>query len=172
MPPQPKQPAPPPNSQEPRTRKGKRKTNDGTEHPGTGRKKRKTKGKDRARVDDSEEEVDISSDNDSDDVIPDSACAREGSRRSGRARKLVAGGYTEDDLENAEDPNLGADEDIEMVADTSLEPSEPYNNQVQIGEPVVKEEDDQDVTLTEPSLGTNYLTLKMSSFKYGDRFRH
>lgn len=163
MPPQTKQTAPPPTSKEPRTQKGKRKPKDSSEQPGRGRKKRKTKGKGRARVEDSEEEaLELSSGEDSDDIISDSTHVNEAApRRSGRARKLVAGGYTEGgDPESADDPIIDASEDVEMIPDTSLE------------EPVVKEEDDQDITLAGPPIGANSSTIMMPSLKYGDRFRY
>lgn len=178
MPPQPKGTAPSLSLKESRTRKGKRKPNDRTEHPGRGRKKRKTKGKGRARVEDSEEELSISSGESSDDFTPDSTRGnKEAPRRSGRARKPITA--QEDGPENEKDPILGTSEDVEMIPDMSLEPSESDNHEIdmpvmegQIEEPVVKEEDDQDITVTGPSIGTNSLVLIILSLKYNDRFRY
>jgi hypothetical protein len=127
-PPQPKQTAPASKLKTSRTWKGKRKPS-ATESPGKRRKKRKTKGKGRAGMEDSdEEELAISTGDDSDIVTPHSPqIIGEALRRSGRAKKLVAGGYRQDeegDADYAEDIHMATAPDPSVEPRTTTAPPE------------------------------------------------
>lgn len=90
--------------------KGKRKSTATSENSAKGRKIRKTKRK--ARVDHSDEELAISSEEDFDMLMPHSPqFIGVTPRRSGRAKKLVAGGYRQDKEGDADivDPHAGDD---------------------------------------------------------------
>jgi hypothetical protein len=96
------------------TQNEKRKLNATADGSGKGRKKRKTKGKVRTVA--SDEDLAISSGDDIDLVAARSPQPKgEAPRRSGRARKLVAGGYRPDGEGEVDYAYANADEDIEMT---------------------------------------------------------
>ena len=126
-------------------------------------------------MDDSDdaEEIAILSGVDSDEVTSDSMPVdEEAPRRSRRARKLVAGGYAQgDEDETLEDSVFDTNDDIEVLAPSAsaldpgsaispglpIEDAQMSTMDRSLGErpvtPIVKEEEDQDVTFTGPSTG-------------------
>lgn len=121
----PRHEAAPPNPPPSKTQKGKRKIRvpgDNARDVGNGRKKRKTKGKGKAKIsaaDEGEEELNSGSD---EDPNIENQSTINFPRRSGRPKKLVAGGYLqEDEDEDVVSPAVATSIDIEMTAASDIE---------------------------------------------------
>jgi hypothetical protein len=141
--PQHKQSVKTPEPQSSRTKTGKRKPDFTAGSLVKGRKKRKTKGKGKACNEVSDEESALSSGDDSNPFMSQSPTLYEGApRRSGRVKKLVAGGYRQD--EDEETDYAGADIEMSNIPDeprgtTTL----PHNvAQYQTGKPAAIAEED------------------------------
>jgi hypothetical protein len=139
-------PPPSPKQQPPiKKRTGKRKPPTASEN-GDSRKKRKTKGKAKAR-DEEDEEEDLAMTSEDDEGANDRVSG-DAPRRSGRSRKVVAGGYRED-----QDEETPMDVDAEMISDSDGNEAIPITGFISAsanghsGGTPIKDEDD-DVRLT------------------------
>ncbi|KAH7929407.1 hypothetical protein BV22DRAFT_1102387 [Leucogyrophana mollusca] len=127
-PPPSKSVAPPEPEQKARSRSGKRKSRSTAKNPANNtnqRKKRKTKGKGRARSDSNEEEEEpLLTDEDSAEEGDHSQDTVRVTRRSRRSTRVTAGGYREDDDQDA-DIEISARQIGAGDSDVEMEPSLP-----------------------------------------------